>query len=112
MAIPIVSKMTESIAAYTKSDNYIKNRWLNLPKGRIVILGKSSAIGMNMQFVVGGVPLADDVAVPYIGATGGVSAKDNVILDQVVAGGTAEFYLRNTTAGALTTDFTINFTPM
>ena len=112
MAVPIVSKMTENIAAYTKSDNYIKNRWLNLPKGRLTIIGKSSAVGMNMSLVVGGVPLADDIAVPYIGATGNVSAKDNVIIDQVVLGGTAEFYLRNTTAGSLTTDFTINFTPV
>jgi len=111
MAIPIVSKMTESTAAYTKSDNYIKNRWLNLPKGRITILGKAVSAGMQMQFVVGGVPLMDDVDIPFLGATGGLTSKDHVIMDQMVQGGTAEFYLRNTTAAAITTDFTIYYSP-
>ena len=71
-----------------------------------------SAIGMRMSLLVNGIAIIDDQPIPYFGATGGLSMKDNIVADQVIAGGTAEFYLRNTTVGALTTDYTILFTPM
>ncbi len=41
-----------------------------------------------------------------------MSIKDHIILDQVVAGGRVEAFLRNDSGGALTTDALILFTPM
>lgn len=112
MAILIGSAMTLSTGAYTKTANLITGRNQFLQKGRIQVVARGSAIGMNLSLSIGGVPLADDLALPFIGATGGLSAKDHVVLDQVISGGTAELYLRNTTAGALTTDYAVYFTPM
>ena len=41
-----------------------------------------------------------------------MSTNDNTLIDQVVAGGRVELFLRNDSGGALTTDYTIYFTPM
>ena len=112
MAILIGSAMTLSTGAYTKTANLITGRNQFLQKGRIQVIARGSAIGMNLSLSIGGVPLMDDQALPFIGTTGSLSAKDHVIIDQVIAGGTAEMFLRNTTAGALTTDYAVYFTPM
>jgi len=112
MAILIGSAMTLSTAAYTKSANLITGRNQFLQKGRIVVIARGSAIGMNLSVSIGGVPLIDDQPLPFIGTTGALSSKDHVIVDQVIAGGTAEMFLRNTTVGALTTDYAVYFTPM
>lgn len=112
MAILIASAMTLSTAAYTKTANLITGRNQFLGKGRIQVIARGSAIGMNLSVSIGGVPLIDDSALPFIGTTGALSSRDHVIIDQVIAGGTAEMYLRNTTVGALTTDYAVYFTPM
>lgn len=112
MATLIGSAMTLSTAAYTKTTNLITGRNQFLAKGRIQIVARGSAIGMNITATISGVPLADDLALPFIGTTGALSVKDHVVVDQVIAGGTMEMYLRNTTAGALTTDYAVYFTPM
>jgi hypothetical protein len=112
MAILLGSNQGLSTAAYTKSANLLTGRNQFCPKGRITLIIKGSAIGMNATLNVGGVSLADDQPLPSIGTTGTLSVNDNVLVDQVVAGGTAELYIRNTTAGALTTDYQVNFTPM
>ena len=54
----------------------------------------------------------DDQMISYSGATGSASVRDNMIIDQVVAGGRVELFLRNDSGGALTTDYAIYFTPM
>ena len=112
MAIPISTAMTLSTGAYTKTANLIVGRNQFLQKGRIQVIAKGSAIGMNLSVSIGGVPLCDDLALPFIGTTGTINVKDNIVIDQVIAGGTAEMYLRNTTVGALTTDYAVYFTPM
>lgn len=112
MAILIGSAMTLSTAAYTKTANLITGRNQFLQKGRIQVVARGSAIGMNLSVSIGGVPLMDDQVLPFIGTTGALSVKDHVVIDQVIAGGTAEMYLRNTTVGALTTDYAVYFTPM
>lgn len=104
--------MTLSTGAYTKTANLITGRNQFLGKGRLLVVARGSAIGMNASVSVGGVPLVDDSALPYIGTTGGLVVSEHIIVDQVIAGGTAEMYLRNTTVGALTTDYAIYFTPM
>ncbi len=112
MAVLVASGMTYSQAAYTKSADLITGRNQYVGKGRIQLVARGSAIGMNCTLNVGGVALADDLPLPFIGTTGAMSVKDHVIIDQVVAGGRIEFFLRNTTVGALTTDYAVYFTPM
>jgi len=112
MAILIGSDMTLSTGAYTKTANLITGRNQFLQKGRLQVVARGSAIGMNLSVSIGGVPLSDDQPLPFIGTTGALSVKDHIVVDQVIAGGTAEMYLRNTTVGALTTDYAVYFTPM
>jgi len=112
MAIVIGSAVTLSIAAYTKSANLITGRNQFLGKGRLVIVALPSAVDMNLSVSIGGVPLIDDEVIPWIGTTGAMNVKEHVIVDQVIAGGTAEMYLRNTTVGAITADYVVYFTPM
>lgn len=112
MAILVASGMTVSTAAYTKTADLVSGRNQYVAKGRLQICARGSAIGMNITVNVGGVALADDTALPFIGTTGALSVKDHIIVDQVVAGGRVEVFLRNTTVGALTTDYAVYFTPM
>lgn len=112
MAYPIASDITLTVGAYTKTANLVTGRNQFLPKGRIQVFARGSAIGMRMSLTINGISICDDQVIPYFGATGSLSMKDHIVLDQAVAGGTAEFYLRNTTAGGLTTDYTVLFTPM
>ena len=112
MAVPIETGVTFSVAAYAKSINLIAGRNQFLQKGRVVVAALGSAVGLNLSFNVGGVPLMDDKPLPNFAATGSLNQKDHVIIYQVIAGGTAEMYLRNTTVGALTCDYIVYFTPM
>ncbi len=112
MAILVASGMTVSTAAYTKTADLVTGRNQFVGKGRLQVCARGSAIGMNVTINAGGVALADDTALPFIGTTGALSVKDHIIVDQVIAGGRIECFLRNTTVGALTTDYAIYFTPM
>ena len=112
MAILVGSGMTVNTGAYTKTADLVSGRNQYVGKGRLQVCARGSAIGMNITINAGGVALADDTALPFIGTTGNLSVKDHVIIDQVIAGGRIECFLRNTTAGALTTDYAIYFTPM
>jgi len=112
MAILVASGVTTSTAANTKSADLVSGRNQYVGKGRIQLVARGSAAGMNVTLNVGGVALADDLAIPYFGATGALSVKDHVVIDQIVAGGRVEMFIRNTSGGALTTDYAIYFTPM
>lgn len=112
MAIVVASGSAVSVAANTKSSDQVSGRNQYVGKGRIQLIAKTSATGMNYTLNVGGVALIDDQIVPYTGTAGTLSVNDNVILDQVVSGGRVELYLRNTTGGALTNDYIVYFTPM
>ena len=112
MAILVASGVTTSTGANTKSADLVSERNQYIGKGRIQLVARGSAVGMNCTLNVGGVALSDDLAIPYFGATGALSVNDHVVIDQVVAGGRVEFFLRNTSGGALTTDYAIYFTPM
>lgn len=112
MAYPVATAMTLSTAANTKTSDLISGRNQNLGKGRLIVLARGSAIGMNLTINVGGFALADDAALPFIGTTGALSLKDHVVIDQKVAGGRLEMFLRNTTGGALTTDYAVYFEPL
>ena len=112
MAYPLYNAITLSTGAYTKTANLITGRNQFLGKGRIQVIARGSAIGMNLSLVINGIAICDDQVIPFFGASGSLSTKDHMVLDQVVTGGTAEFYLRNTTNGALTSDVMVLFTPM
>src|SRR5574340_6007 len=112
MAILVASGTTYSQAANTKSADLVSGRNQYVGKGRIQLAVKASAAtGMLATLNVGGVSLADDQRIPFCGTTGTMSTVDNILVDQVVAGGRVEFFLRNDSAGALTTDYAIYFTP-
>lgn len=112
MAIVVASGITISTNANTKSADLITGRNQYVGKGRLQLICKGSAAGMNVTLNVGGVALADDNPIPYSGTTGTISVNDNIMVDQVVAGGRVELFLRNTSGGALTTDYLVYFTPM
>lgn len=114
MAIVIASGTTFSTAAGAKSTDLVTGRNQYVGKGRLQFSARASAAaatGIRATLNVGGVSLMDDQLIPYAGATGGLTT-DHMIVDQVVAGGRVELTLRNDSAGALTTDYIINFTPM
>jgi len=112
MAVLIGSAMTLSTAAYTKTADLITGTYQFVGKGKITLVGRGSAVGMNVTLLVGGIAIIQDQPIPYFGATGALSVNDHVVASQVMNGGRIEFYLRNTSAGALTTDYAIYFEPM
>lgn len=111
MAIVVASGTATSTAANTKSADQVTGRNQYVGKGRVQLVARGSATGMNVTLNCGGVALMDDQAIPYTGTAGAISVKDHVLVDQMVAGGRVELFLRNTTGGALTTDYIIFFTP-
>ena len=111
MALVIASGVTISTAAYTKSADQISGSLQNVGKGKLTLVARGSAVGMNLTLSVNGIALINDQPVPFFGATGSLSMQDHIVLSQVIAGGRVEFYLRNTTAGALTMDYSVLFEP-
>jgi hypothetical protein len=111
MAVVLGSDQGLSTAAYTKTANLITGTYEFLGKGKITVAVKGSAIGMTATLIVGGVTIIADQNLPYIGTTGTLSLSDNVMASQMMNGGRVEFYLRNTTVGALTTDYLVVFDP-
>lgn len=112
MAIVVGSDDSLSTAANTKTADLISGRNQYIGKGRLQLVAKGSATGMNITLNCGGVALVDDTAIPFLGTAGTISINDNMMVDQVVSGGRVELFLRNTTGGALTTDYLVLFTPM
>ncbi len=112
MAIVIGSGTAVSTAANTKSADQISGTYQFIGKGKVTLVARGSATGMNLQLLVGGIALVNDNAVPYTGTAGAISVNDHVVCSQVMNGGRVEFYLRNTTGGALTTDYLVLFEPM
>lgn len=111
MAVVVASGTAVSTAANTKSADQVSGSYQFVQKGRITLIAKGSATGMNVTLLVGGIALVNDQAIPYTGTAGTLSQNDNVMATQMVQGGRVEFYLRNTTGGALTTDYIIWFDP-
>lgn len=115
MAIVVASGNTLSLTTGTKSADQVTGRNQYVGKGRIQVIARASAAaatGIRATVNVGGIALIDDQMVTFAGATGGLSVKDHMIIDQVVAGGRVECYFRNDSAGTLTIDYLVLFTPM
>lgn len=111
MAVIVGSATTTSVAANTKSSDLVTGQFEFVGKGNIMLSALSSATGMNCTLKVGGVTIIDDQPVPFFGTTGTMKILDNAIVNQAVAGGRIELFFRNTTGGALTVDYMVQFEP-
>lgn len=114
MAIVVASANTLSLTTGAKSADQVTGRNQYVGKGRIQLVARASAAaatGIRCTLNVGGVALIDDQYVTFAGATGGLSVKDHMMIDQAVAGGRVELFFRNDSAGTLTTDYLLLFTP-
>jgi len=111
MAILIASGSAVSTAANTKSADLMTGSYTQIGRGKVTLVAKGSATGMNITLAVGGIALMQDSPVTFTGTAGTLSANDNVLVSQAISGGKVELFLRNTTAGALTTDYLIYYEP-
>lgn len=107
MGVVVAAGTATSTAANTKSADQVTGTYQFVPfDGELTVAARGSATGMNIILVVNGQTLASDVAVPYTGTAGAISLQDHEVASfPVPVGARIEFYLRNTTAGALTTDY-------
>jgi hypothetical protein len=112
MAILISAGTAVSTAANTKSADQVSGTYQFVSKGKITLVAKGSATGMYITCLVGGVAIVNDQPIPFTGTAGTISINDNVMASQVMNGGRVELYLRNTTGGALTTDYQVFFDAM
>lgn len=114
MAINVASGVALSLLTGAKSSDQVTGRNQYVGKGRIQFFARGSAAaatGIRATLNVGGVALMDDQLVPYAGTTGALSVNDHGIIDQAVSGGRVELFFRNDSAGTLTVDFLVLFTP-
>jgi len=112
MAVVVNSQTALSTAANTKTADLVSGTYQFVGKGKVTLVARGSATGMNANVLVGGIALINDQPIPYTGTAGALSTVDHVVTSQVMNGGRIEFTLRNTTAGALTVDSIIYFEPM
>lgn len=109
MAIVVASQTGLSVAANTKSADQITGTYQFVPFDcELTVYSRSSATGMNIQLFVNGQALMNDLSVPFFGTSGALSKNDHEVASFAIpAGSRIEFYARNTTAGALTIDFSV-----
>lgn len=115
MAQTIATGTTLSLTTGAKSADQVVGRNQYIGKGKITLIAKqaaAAATGIRCTLNVGGVALMDDQMIPYAGTTGTLSSNDNIVIDQVVAGGRVELIFRNDNAGTQTVDYNLVFTPM
>jgi len=114
MAIVIASGTTLSLTTGSKSADQVTGSNQYIGKGTVQLAVKASAAaatGIRATLKVGGIALVDDQLVPFAGATGALSINDNMLISQMVGGGRAELTFRNDSAGTLTVDYALMFTP-
>lgn len=112
--VVIAAGTAVSTAANTKSADQVSGTYQFLPFDAIVrVIARGSATGMNLLLFADGSALMNDQAVPYTGTAGAISENDHQVASfPLPAGSRVEFYLRNTTGGALTTDYLIKAEPI
>lgn len=114
MAYILGTGVALSLATGVKSAEQITGDGQFVGKGRIQFVAKAStaaSTGIRATLTVGGVPLINDQLVPFAGTAGTLSINDNMVLDQVTAGGRVGLTFRNDSAGTLTVDYQVLFTP-
>lgn len=114
MAIVISSGVATSLTTGSKSSELVTGQNQYVGRGTITLIAKQTGVaatGIRGTLSVGGVPLMNDALIPYGGTAGTLSLNDNIVLSQVVNGGYVSFTARNDSAGTLTFDHVIQFTP-
>ena len=111
MAVVVASGSAVSTGANTKSADQVDGKYQYSGRGKYTLVCLGSATGMNVSCSVGGITLADDKAIPFTGTAGTIDTSAHVMTSQVMQGGRVELFLRNTTGGALTTDYLLLFDP-
>lgn len=111
MAVLVGSATALSTNANTKTAQLITGSYEFVGAGRITLVARGSATGMYATLTVGGVALVNDLPIPFTGAAGALDVNAHVMASQRMKGGRVELYLRNTTGGALTTDYQVFFDP-
>lgn len=114
MGVIVAAGTATATAANTRSSDLVTGTYQFLPFDAIIsVIARSSATGMNIQLVSDGQNLVSNMAIPFTGTAGALSANDHVIASFPVAEGSrTEFFLVNSTAGSLTTDFIIYAEPL
>lgn len=110
MGVVVAAQTTLSTAANSKSTDQVTGTYQFAPfDGELRVFARASATGINITLTANGQQLINDQPVPFFGATGGLSKNDHEIASfDIPAGTRVEFFLRNTTGGALTTDFSVD----
>jgi len=107
----ISSKTALSVGANTKSADQITGQYQFIGKGNLNFYGLASAAGLKATLKVNGVSIIDDEDLIMFGTSGTLKKIDNEVVSQIVAGGRVELFFRNTTSGALTVDYILEYTP-
>jgi hypothetical protein len=111
MAVYVASGLSTP-GANTKTADLISGQYQFVGKGRVTLVSKGSAAGINATMSVGGISLINDLPIVYTGTAGTISINDNFVVSQMMNGGRVELYLRNVTATAGTTcDYIVLFEP-
>lgn len=111
MGIVVATGMGVSTAANSRSADQITGTYQFIPTdGEVAIYARGSATGMKIQLFADGVALCNDLDVPFFGSSGALSKNDHLVATfEVDEGARLEFFLRNSTAGALTMDYSVDF---
>lgn len=114
MAVVVAAGVATSLLTGAKTADQVTGQYQYVQRGRIQLAARGSAAaatGIRATLKVNGVSLCDDLLVPFAGTTGAMSTNDHIFVDQMIAGGRVELFFRNDSAGTLTVDFVVLFTP-
>lgn len=114
MGVIITAGTAVSVAANTKSADQVSGTYQFMPYDSVIVIYcRGSATGMNIQLFIAGAAVLNDQPVPWTGTAGAITRKDHEMASfPAPAGSRVELYLRNTTGGALTTDFLLEAEPL
>lgn len=111
MAVVIHTETALSTAANTKTTDLVSGQYEFVGPGKFTLAALGSATGMNVELRIGGITVIGDQPIPWTGTAGTLDLSAHVMASQSLNGGRVELFLRNTTAGALTTDLILLFEP-
>lgn len=109
MGVIIATGTAVSVSSNSRSSDQVAGTYQFLPfDATVTIYARCSATGMNIQFFANGQAIVNDLAIPWTGTAGAITRQDHEVSSfDLPAGSRVEFYLRNTTGGALTNDYLI-----
>lgn len=113
--MPTVSESALSVAANAKSTDRLNGSNLEVMPfdGEGQLSARASATGLNVSLIAGGEVVIDDQPIPYTGTAGGLSIRDNLMDDPLIAGGAKlQLFFRNTTGAAITVDYVLKAVPV